>query len=395
MKPKRSDGGGTAAILVAPDSFKGSLTALEAACHLAGGIKTALPSARPIVQPLADGGEGTVEAIRWACGGQRVFVQVRDALSRPRRASYLRLPDGTAAIEMAEAAGLTVVPPGQREPLITTTFGVGELIRHAVDRGARTILVGTGGSATVDGGAGALSALGVRFIDGANRCLAPGSGALAGLHRVEVPEGLRRVFREVRLRVLCDVDNPLLGAEGAARTFGPQKGASPATVEAMERSLARFAELTHSVTGTSLDALPGAGSAGGLAGGLAAYLGGELALGARVIMELTGFPARVREAGLVATGEGCIDATSARGKVVMAVAEVARHAQVPCVAVAGRLGDGHEAVLQAGVRGVWSCTSEGAPDDPGEYWRTPGRLASIGADIARTFAHALATGRRG
>ncbi|MHC4597930.1 MAG: glycerate kinase family protein [Planctomycetota bacterium] len=369
--------------LIAPDSFKGSLGAMEVAGHIAGGIRSVDPNVPIRVMPLADGGEGTIEAVQQVRGGEETFVPVHDPLGLARRAPYLLLGEDTAVIEMARASGLPLVPRERRDPLQTTTYGVGEMIRHAVLAGVRKILVGTGGSATVDGGTGALSALGIRFLDRAGRPLPQGGGHLEDLSWVVMPPSLSDVLAGVEIRVLCDVDNPLLGPRGAARTFGAQKGASPEGVDRLEKGLGNFAEVTREVLGVDLGELPGAGSAGGLAGGLGAYVGAELCLGAPRILDLAGFDEAACESDRIVTGEGCLDATSQRGKVVGAVVERAARAGVAVAVVAGRLGTGYETVLHGDVRGVHACFPPDAPDDASLYADTPWRLSDIGRALAR------------
>lgn len=368
--------------LVAPDSFKGSLSAEAAAGHLAGGIRMRLPDAEVEVLPLADGGEGTIEALRWTRGGRLVRIEVQGPLGTPVLAPYLRMEDGTAAIEMASAAGLGLVPAGLRDPMRATTYGVGELIAHAVEAGARKLLVGTGGSATVDGGTGALNALGVRFLDETGVPLPAGGGALGTLAHAEVSPRLTTSFRDVRVQVLCDVDNPLLGEAGAARTYGPQKGASEEAVERLEAGLAAFARVARTVTGVDPSAVPGAGSAGGLAGGLGAFLRAELVLGAPRIMEIAGFAAALGRADVVVTGEGKVDGQTARGKVVAAVAAACGKAGKPCIVAAGRLGEDWRSVFALGVREVVSCFPGDAPESRRLYARTPAELARIGYEVA-------------
>lgn len=282
--------------MVAPNAFKETFSPLRAARIIARGLGRAIPRARLVLVPLADGGDGTLEALRSSLGGRPVGVRVTGPLGTPVLARYLRA-GRTAVIEMAEASGLKLVPPGRRDPWKATTRGTGELIAHAWRHGARSILVGVGGSATVDGGAGALEAV--------------------------TPEMARRVT------VLCDVDNPLLGPRGSARVFGPQKGASPAMVRRLEGRLARWAEELRRRTGVDVRRMRGAGAAGGLAAGLAA-LGARLVRGADFILKAAGFPPRRCDA--VVTGEGRVDRTSLEGKVVGAVL---RAAPAPVVIVCG------------------------------------------------------------
>ncbi len=283
-------------IVVAPNAFKETFSPREAARLIARGLRRALPRARLELVPVADGGDGTLEALRAALGGRLVHVRVTGPLGAPVRAAYLRA-GRTAVVEMARASGLKLVPPEKRNPLVTTTRGTGELIAHAVGHGARRILLGVGGSATVDGGAGALE--------------------------VVTPAMARRVT------VLCDVENPLLGPRGAAPVFGPQKGATPARVRILQERLAAWARLLRKRTGADVRRIPRGGAAGGLSAGLAAY-GARLVSGAEYILRLSGFP---RPCDFVVTGEGRIDRTSLGGK---AVGTVLRLSPAPVVLVCGR-----------------------------------------------------------
>lgn len=283
-------------VLVAPNAFKETFSPLQAARLIARGLRRTLPRARLLLVPVADGGDGTLEALRAALGGRLVHVRVTGPLGTPVRAAYLRA-GATAVVEMARASGLKLVPPARRDPLVTTTLGTGELLLHAWRHGARRILLGVGGSATVDGGAGALSVL--------------------------TPAICRRVT------VLCDVDNPLLGPRGAAPVFGPQKGATPATVRKLQVRLRGWAEFLRARTGVDVRWLPGAGAAGGMGGGFAAF-GARLVPGADYILRAAGFP---RPCDFVVTGEGKIDRTSLGGK---AVGAVFRASPAPVVFVCGR-----------------------------------------------------------
>ncbi len=324
-------------ILLAPDSFKGSLGAGRF-CEVAEeAILRARPDATVIAHPLADGGEGTLEALAGMEGAERITHSVPGPLGRPVRADSLWFPaKGTAVIEMAQASGLQRLPAAARSPLKATTRGTGELLRHALHLGARRIIVTLGGSATTDAGTGLLAALGYRFLDDAGRPLPPGGGALERLARIEAPDS--GLPREVELLGATDVTVPLLGPTGAARLFAPQKGASPAEVEWLERGLARFAEVAARDLGLEVAEAPGAGAAGGLGAALL-LLGGRLTPGFALIAGLTGFEAHFRRQrlDLVITGEGRLDHQSAHGKVPVEVAKVAAGHEVPVVALAGEV----------------------------------------------------------
>jgi glycerate 2-kinase len=340
-------------IIVAPDSFKGSCSAAAAAAAIGRGARGALPGAEVVEVPVADGGEGTVEAMVKAMGGYTVRRAVTGPLGKPVDAFFGRCGE-TAVVEMAAASGLTLVPPDRRDPRLTNTFGTGELIRAAVDAGARHIIVGLGGSATNDGGAGMAQALGARLLDADGRDLPPGGAALARLDRLDL-SGLADLTG-VRITVACDVDNPLTGPRGASAVFGPQKGATPQVVAELDQALARWAEKLEealpSVRG--LAEMPGAGAAGGLAAGLVALCGAELRRGIDLVLETVGFAGLLAGADLVITGEGRIDAQTLSGKVPYGVAQAAARAGVPTVALCGGLGPGYEVLHQHGIAALFT-----------------------------------------
>lgn len=355
-------------IVIAPDSFKESLGAFDVAQALAAGVLMACPDAQIDLCPLADGGEGTVDALVAATGGRVFFTDVFDALGQTGRAKFGILgspqeagsllpgmvgltgamtetesktaPGGIAVIEMAAAAGLSRVPIDKRNPARTTTFGVGQLITAALDAEVKEILLGVGDSATCDGGAGALQALGVEFYDADGEACVCG---LAGMGLMDVSRidttNLDSRLANVKLTVLCDVDNPLLGEAGAARMFGPQKGATPEAVEQLEANLGHWASVLREQGFTDIADLPGAGAAGGLAGGLAAVTGATLESGGKRIAEAAGLAGRLRGADLCLTGEGRLDAQSLAGKTAVRVADLAGREGVSTICIAGELGD--------------------------------------------------------
>lgn len=326
-------------ILVAPDSFKGSLSAVAAARAIAAGVRRVWPAAQLEEVPLADGGEGTVEALVAATGGERHRRPVRDPLGRLVEASFGILGDGvTAVIEMAAASGLTLLAPAERNPLATSTYGTGELLRAALDAGCRKIIVGIGGSATNDGGAGMACALGARFFDGEGNELPAGGGALGCLERIDT-SNLDRRLRKTEIIIACDVDNPLCGPQGAAAVYGPQKGATAAMVEVLDRNLARYGAFLMGITNNNVAEQPGAGAAGGLGAGLLAFTGGRLQPGIEVIMGVVRMAERLADKDLVITGEGSLDGQTMRGKVPYGVAQLARRRGVPVIAVAGRVAE--------------------------------------------------------
>lgn len=337
-----------------PDSFKGSLTADKAAEAIGRGAAKARPDAELDLVPLADGGEGTVEAIIDAVGGERVIVRVTGPLGQPVEAFYGIIDNGiTAVIEMAAAAGLHLIPETARDPRRTTTRGVGELILHAYERGCRRFIIALGGSATNDGGAGALSELGVRFLDRYGRELPPGGECLVDLAKIDAT-GMRLDLATVDIRLACDVTNPLIGPTGTSAVYGPQKGASPETVELLDSALANYAAVVKSSLGVDVSDIPGAGAAGGLGAGLAVFLGARIESGIDLVLEATQFEKRLSEADLVITGEGRVDAQTIYGKTVFGVLKRAKAVSVPVVILAGSIGEGTEALYDAGAVGIFS-----------------------------------------
>lgn len=344
-------------IVIAPDSFKESLTALEVAAHIRAGFSEVYPDADYVVLPVADGGEGTVDAMVAATGGTVIDLVVTGPLGELVDAFFGLTGDGkTAIIEMAAASGLMLVPPEARDPLVTTTFGVGELIAAALDRGARHLIVGIGGSATNDGGAGMLQALGVRLLDVDGRGLGPGGGELCRLDTIDV-SGLDPRLANCRVEVACDVDNPLVGPRGASVVFGPQKGATPEKVAFLDANLGHYAAVVKKALGVDIAELPGAGAAGGLGGGFKAFLGADLKPGSEIVTAAVGLDAAVADADLVITGEGRIDGQTVRGKTPIGVARVAKRHGKPVIGIAGCLGDEAEVVFRHGIDAVFSILS--------------------------------------
>lgn len=325
-------------ILVAPDKFRGTLTAAEAASAIARGWRRVRPDDLLEEVPMADGGEGTLDALLAALGGERRTVRVSGPLGDEVEAAF-GLVHGAAGrigiVEMARASGLELLSPSRRDPLRATTRGTGELIRAAVRAGAREVLVCLGGSATTDGGAGMAQALGIALLDAEGRPIGPGGIGLLELARVDAT-GMDPPVRAARVQVACDVDSPLTGPRGAAHVYGPQKGATPEEVLLLDRALGHLAAVVHRDLGIDVRSLPGAGAAGGLGAGLVAFLGARLRPGIQVVTEAVGLHRRVEAADLVLTGEGAFDASSLRGKVPGGVLEVARGAGVPAVVLCGR-----------------------------------------------------------
>ncbi|GIP40523.1 glycerate kinase [Paenibacillus sp. J31TS4] len=344
-------------IVIAPDSFKGSLSALGVGRALEKGIKRAIPESVTKIIPMADGGEGTMDCLIEATGGRFVGAQVQGPLGRPIESGFGLLGDGeTCVIEMAMSSGLYLIGRHERNPLRTTTYGFGQLIRTALDEGCRNFILALGGSATNDGGAGMLQALGVELLDEAGQPLGYGGGELARLAAIR-KDGLDPRLAESRFTVACDVDNPLVGPHGASAVFGPQKGATPEMVAELDRCLRRFADLTERETGVAIHDLPGAGAAGGLSGGIVAYLNGELESGVAIVGRTAGLEEAVRTADLVITGEGQVDFQTARGKTPWGVTRTAQAHGVPVIVVAGSVGTGIEALYEHGVTAVFSIVN--------------------------------------
>lgn len=342
-----------AKIVVISDSFKGAVTSTGAHTAIAAGVRRGLPDARVIEIPVADGGEGTVEAMLAATGGTPAHAEVCGVFpGESVTAEYGLIGDSTAVVEMAACAGLPLVA-GREDTTATTTYGVGELISHAIDQGSRRIIVGAGGSATTDLGCGAAAALGVRFFDSADDEFVPVGGTLKDVARIDASDAARSL-EGISLTVMCDIDNPLAGPNGAARVFGPQKGADPQTVEMLDGGLRHVAGLIAR-DGIDIAEVPGAGAAGGLAGGLMALCGAELQQGIDAVLEAVDFADVIKDADLILTGEGQIDGQSLSGKVPVGVARwAARHrpGDLPVVVFAGSIGDGIDEVYAEGVTAV-------------------------------------------
>jgi glycerate kinase len=373
-------------VVLAPDKFRGSLTATEVAAHLATGLRAAVPGLEVALVPVADGGEGTVEAAV-AAGFERVTAVASGPTGEPVQTAWARRGD-EAVVELAAVSGLDLLPGGVPAPLTATSRGTGELVAAALAAGCTRVVVGIGGSACTDGGAGLLRALGLRTLGTDGRPVAEGGAALADVQRV-VTSGLDPLLGEVDLVVACDVDNPLTGPSGAAHVYGPQKGASPDDVARLDDALAHWADLVASVTGVDRRDVPGAGAAGGVGFGLLALAGARTRPGADLVFELTGLAAALAGADLVITGEGSLDAQSLRGKAPTAVARLGREHGVPVVAVVGRsLVDASDAQA-AGFAEVLTTTAEAGSveaslADPGPALERIGRR--LGARLAEGLA---------
>jgi glycerate kinase len=367
-------------IIVAPDSFKGSLTALEAADALVQGVRAVLPEAEIVSIPLADGGEGTVDALVLATRGRIVQRKVTGPMGEPVQARFGVLGDDvTGVVEMAAAAGLPLVPPDRRNPLLATSYGVGELMLAALEAGCTRLIVGLGGSATSDGGAGMAQALGVRLLDSDGNDLRPGAAALMRLAHIDLSKRDPRVAG-AKIYAASDVRNPLLGPQGAAAVYGPQKGASPQMVSMLEKALSRFAEVIERDLQIDVRDLPGAGAAGGLGAGLVALAGAELRSGPSLVLELLGFEEYVEAADLILTGEGKLDRQIEFGKAISGVALLAQKHGVPVVAFAGSLEEEPEKLAQQGISAV--VTVPPGPISEEEAMRRAGELLQAAAERA-------------
>ena len=343
-------------IVIAPDSFKGSLTAKEACVAIKSGVLKAVPDAEVVMIPMADGGEGTTRSLVDALGGEMIRCRVLNPLGETITAEYGILSDNTAVIEMAEASGLTLIEKGRRDPMRSTTYGTGEMIRDALDRGCRSFILGIGGSATNDGGAGMAQALGFGLLDRNGRQIPFGGAGLAEIHRIDKSTADPRI-RESKFIVACDVDNPLCGENGASHIFGPQKGATPEMIEILDKNLGYFADIIERDMGVSVKDTPGAGAAGGLGAGMLALLGASLRRGVDIVIDAVGLKASLRGADLVITGEGSCDFQTVKGKTPYGVAKTAQQLGVPAVVIAGNVGTGAEALYDHGVVGIFTLVN--------------------------------------
>ena len=348
-----SKSGTASRVVLAPDKFKGSLTAAEVGDALAAGMLDVLPGLDVVKLPVADGGDGTVAAALSA-GFEEIIVDTVGPTGEPVQAAYA-LHGNRAVVELAAVVGLSMLPGGRLDPLTSSTYGLGLVIADAIRRGAQTIVLGLGGSASTDGGAGMAQALGARLLDADGHDLSHGGGALQGLARLDL-RALRETLGSSSIIVASDVDNPLLGADGAAAVFGPQKGADTHQVEALERGVRRWSELVSRATGRNEADRPGAGAAGGAGFAALALLNAKIRPGIELILELVDFDRRIVGADLVVTGEGSLDDQSLAGKAPVGVARAAARSGVPVVAVAGRLQLSPQQLRQAGIEAAYALT---------------------------------------
>ena len=340
-------------IVIAPDSFKESLTALEVANAIETGFKRIFPNAEYVKLPMADGGEGTVQSLVDATQGRLIETEVTAPLGNQVKSFFGLSGDGkTAIIEMAAASGLHLVPMDKRNPCQTTSFGTGELIKQALDLGVQHIILGIGGSATNDGGAGMLQALGLRLLDKKGHSIGFGGAALSNLAEIQLVD-LDPRLQHVQIEVACDVNNPLCGERGASAIFGPQKGATPEMVKELDAALAHFAEIADRDCGKQIKEQSGAGAAGGMGGGLLLLPNVQLKAGVQIVLDNLKFAEQVKDADLVITGEGRMDAQSILGKTPIGVARTAKQFNKPVIAIAGCLREDYEVVYEHGIDAVF------------------------------------------
>lgn len=345
-------------IIVVPDSFKGGLSSGKFCAVAESAIRKIYSSAQVVSIPIADGGEGTVDAFLASVGGEKVIATVNNPFFEDMESFYGVLPDKTAVIEMAACAGLPLAS-GRENPLVTTTFGVGQLIRHAVENGCKRVILAMGGSATNDAGCGMAVALGAKFYDADGNGFIPTGGTLCKIQKIDT----RELIIGFPVTAMCDIDNPLFGETGAAVVFAPQKGADEKTVKLMDDGLRHFAQTVKSELGLDVSEIKGGGAAGGLGAGAICFLNAELKMGIEVILDTAGFESHLLDADLVITGEGKIDTQSLRGKAVIGVAKRAKAKNVPVVAVVGDIGDGIEEAYELGLSGIFSINRVAVPYD--------------------------------
>lgn len=346
-------------MVLIPDSFKGTLSSVRICGVLTRAAQDLLPGVTVCALPVGDGGEGTAEAFLRAAGGQRIPCRVKGPLGAELTASYALLPDGTAVVEMAAAAGLPLCGHTP-DPMRATTYGVGQLIADAAQRGCRSLILGLGGSATNDGGCGAACALGVQFCDSKGAAFLPTGATLEQIHTIDCSH-LDPTVQHLPITCMCDIDNPLYGENGAAAVFAPQKGATPDQVRQLDRGLRHLAGKLLEFCQIDVSVLPGAGAAGGMGGGCAALLRARLKSGIETVLDTVRLDQRAGDADLILTGEGKIDRQSVRGKVVCGVARRAQALKIPCIALVGDAGEGYETLYEQGLTAVFSINRTAAP----------------------------------
>lgn len=345
-------------IVIAPDSFKGSLTAFEVAKSIQKGILKVDETIENVIVPMADGGEGTVQSLIDASGGKIVELTVHDPLFREIKSFYGIMGDGvTAVIEMAAASGLPLLTPEERNPLKTTSYGTGELIKDAINRGSKKFIIGLGGSATNDGGCGMAQALGAKFLDKNGNEIGMGGGELAKISAIDI-SGLDKRIKNAGFLAACDVENPLCGENGASAVYGPQKGASSDDVIHLDKGLEHFAQMVKQQLNLNIKDVAGAGASGGLGAGVMIFLNGQLQRGIDIVTQTTDLADKMNGADLVITGEGRMDYQTTFGKTPFGVAQVAKKQNIPVIALAGSLGDGYQTLYKMGFDEIYSIMNE-------------------------------------
>jgi glycerate kinase len=376
-------------VVIAPQGFKGNLSALQVSQAIDQGIRRALPDIVTSLVPMADGGEGTTQALVDALGGSLVPVAVTGPMGERVAAHWGFLSDGTTAvIEMAAASGLGLVPPEKRNPLLATTYGTGELIRHALEKGCRRFIIGIGGSATNDGGAGMAQALGAKLLDASGKPVVFGGAALADLAHIDIT-ALDPRLADCDIILACDVDNPLCGADGASVVYGPQKGAGREMVARLDSALAHYADVIEKDLGIDIRNVPGAGAAGGLGAGLMVFLKAKMQPGVEVIIQATGLVEHLKGASLVFTGEGRIDSQTACGKTAVGVARKAKEFGLPVIAIVGEIGAGYQVVYEQDIDSVFSI----APG-PISFSQSQSRASALTSDVAERAMRLFCAGGR-
>ena len=376
-------------ILLAPDSFKGTISSIDAINYLEDAAKRHFSDLEIVRVPIADGGEGTVDAIIEATGGEYRYLDVTGPIGKKVKAKYGIINGRIAVIEMAQASGLPLLKPEERNPMITTTYGTGELIKATLDEGIRDIFIGIGGSATNDGGIGAMQALGVEFLDENGRNVGFGGGVLSNIERISTLNLDPRI-KECRITVICDVSNPLTGERGATAVYGPQKGASADMLDQLEKGMVHYAGLVKRQFGLDFDQIPGAGAAGGLGAALVGFLGAVLKPGIETILDLVDFDRLLEGVDLVVTGEGRIDGQTAYGKVPVGIARRCMKIGVKVVAITGCMGEGAQKVYECGIESIMTTinrdmTLEYALDNAEKLFRDAAdrmfRFIKVGMEI--------------
>ena len=379
----------TMKIVIAPQTFKGSISALDAAKAMREGILKVFPDAEISLVPVADGGDGTLETLVEGSGGEIRETEVTGPLGEHRTAQWGAMGDGvTAVIEMARTSGLALVPLDRRDPLNATTYGLGEVVREALDNGFRRFIMGIGGSATNDAGAGMAQALGIRLLDDVGNELPHGGAALTNLSHIDM-SGLDPRVSESAFLVACDVSNPLTGPEGASAIYGPQKGATPEMVQTLDTALLHFSEVVKQDIGAEINDIQGAGAAGGLGGGMVAFLNAELRAGVDIVLDTVGLDEALEDADLVLTGEGALDYQTVYSKAPIGVAQRAQMRVIPVVAIAGTLGDRFHLVHEHGIEAAIAITNS-----PMSLEEASSRSAELISDAAEQAMRLIKVGKR-